>query len=202
TMSASIISACVIAVIYQDETVTAVLNSLWMNTPGQTGITSLDGLLGRGGIASMAWTLTLALMALALGGILHESGILSRLLAALLQRIRRTTSLIASTVLGGFIGNLSMGEAYISIILNCQLFRQQYDEQNLDRAVLSRSVEEGATMTTGIIPWTTAGVFYAATLGVPVLEYAPYAIFNYLNGFVSVAMAAFGIGLLRSVVRS
>jgi len=198
TMSASILTACVIAVIYQGETLTAVLNSLWMNQPGQTGIASLDGLLGRGGIASMAWTLTLALMALALGGILHASGILSRLLAELLRRIRRVATLIATTVLGGFIGNLSMGEAYISIILNCQLFRQQYDEQKLDRAVLSRSVEEGATMTTGIIPWTTAGVFYAATLGVPVLEYAPYAIFNYLNGLVSVAMAVLGLGLMRS----
>ena len=51
-------------------------------------------------------------------------------------------------------------------------------------------------MTTGLIPWTTAGVFYAATLGVPTLEYAPYAFLNLLNPIVSIVMAGLGIGLL------
>ena len=66
----------------------------------------------------------------------------------------------------------------------------------LDSSLLSRSVEEGSTVTTGLIPWTTAGAFYAATLGVPVLDYLPYAFFNFLNPLVSISMAAMGIGLL------
>ena len=90
-----------------------------------------------------------------------------------------------------------MGEAYISIILNCQLFKSKYQQQKLDPSMLSRSVEEGATMTTGLIPWTTAGAFYSATLGVEVLDYAPYAFFNYLNGVVAITMAALGVGLLK-----
>ncbi len=45
--------------------------------------------------------------------------------------------------------------------------------------------------------WTTAGVFYAATLGVPVWHYAPFAFFNYFNPLLSITMAALGIGLLR-----
>ena len=90
-----------------------------------------------------------------------------------------------------------MGEAYISIILNCQLFAEKYSAHGLNKAVLSRSVEEGATMTTALIPWTTAGAYYTATLGVPVLDYLPFAFFNYLNGLVAVIMAGLGIGLLR-----
>lgn len=197
-MSASVLLAAAVAVSYQGAPLASVLNALWQNTPGNTGVASLDDLLGRGGISSMAWTLMLALMAVALGGILHQAGFLSRLLAGLLARVRRVASLVASTIVAGFLGNMALGEAYISIILNCQLFRQQYQATGLDNAVLSRSVEEGATLTTGLIPWTTAGAFYAATLGVPVLAYAPFAFFNYLNGFVSVAMAALGMGLLRA----
>jgi NhaC family Na+:H+ antiporter len=197
TMSFSILAAVLIAVFYQGHDLASVLNALWLNTPGDTGIASLDELLGRGGIYSMAWTLLLALMALALGGILHESGILARLLAGLLTRVRRVSALVATTIGAGVVGNMAMGEAYISIILSCQLFRQRYQEQALDKAILSRSVEEGATLTTGLIPWTTAGAFYTATLGVATLEYAPYAFFNYLNGFVAVAMASLGLGLLR-----
>src|SRR5690606_36522687 len=112
--------------------------------------------------------------------------------------IRRTSTLIAATIASGLTGNLVMGEAYIYIILSCQLFKKVYQEKNLDLAVLSRSVEEGSTLTTGLIPWTTAGVFYTAKLGVPTLGYASYALLNLLNPLVSVTMAVLGIGLLRS----
>lgn len=197
TMSISVLTAVVVAILYQGQGIVTVLNSLWSNTPGNTGIESLDDLLGRGGLYSMSWTLLLAIMALALGGILHGAGFLTALLAGIISRVKHTASLIATTICSGLLGNMAMGEAYISIILNCQLFQAKYQQQGLDKAVLSRSVEEGATLTTGLIPWTTAGAFYTATLGVPVIEYAPYAFFNYLNAFISVGMAALGIGLLR-----
>ncbi len=198
SMSASIVTAVVVAVIYQDSSGVAVLNALWANSPGNTGVGSLDDLLGRGGILGMAWTLILALMALALGGMLHGAGYLSTLLEGIISRVQRLVTLVGTTIASGFIGNLAMGEAYISIILNCQLFREKFRDKGLDPALLSRTVEEGSTMTTGLIPWTTAGAFYATTLGVPVLDYAPYAFFNYLNALVAVVMAGLGIGLLRS----
>ncbi len=197
SMTCSILLALVIAVVYQDRNVIDVINALWQNSPGNTGIAGIDELLGRGGLFSMAWTLLLSVMALALGGILHHTGFLRVLLMKLIAPINRAGTLIAATITSGLAGNLVMGEAYISIILSCQLFRRVYQEKNLDPAVLSRSVEEGSTLTTGLIPWTTAGVFYAATLGVPTLDYAGYALLNLLNPLVSVVMATLGIGLLR-----
>ncbi len=197
TMSCSIVLAVLIAMFYQGANPISVLNALWQNTPQSTGIANLDALLGRGGISSMSWTLLLALMAIALGGILHGAGFLTALLAGIISRVQRTASLIATTIVSGFLGNIAMGEAFISIILNCQLFKPKYQQQKLEPAILSRSVEEGATMTTGLIPWTTAGAFYAATLGVDVLDFAPYAFFNYLNAIIAITMAAFGIGLLK-----
>ncbi len=197
-MSASIVTAVLIAIVYQGEDLVSVLNALWLNTLGTTGIETLDSLLGRGGISSMAWTLLLALMALALGGILHSSGFLKTLLAGIIVRVKRTTTLIATTLFSGLIGNMAMGEAYISIILNCQLFSAAFAKKGLNKAVLSRSVEEGSTLTTALIPWTTAGAFYAATLGVSVLDYLPYALFNYLNAIVSISLAMFGFGLLKT----
>jgi len=197
SMSASVLTAVAVAVLYQERGLVDVLNALWANQPGTTGVASLDDLLGRGGIMSMSWTMLLSLMALALGGILYAGGFLQALLEGIIARVQRTASLIATTIGAGVLGNMGMGEAYISIILNCQLFRRAFEEKGLDNAVLSRSVEEGSTMSTGLIPWTTAGAFYAATLGVPVLDYAPYAFLNYLNPLISIGMAALGIGLLR-----
>lgn len=198
SMVCSILLALVVAMVYQDRNSIDVLNALWQNSPGNTGIASVDELLGRGGLFSMAWTLLLSIMALALGSVLHRTGFLKVLLMKLIAPIRRTSTLIAATIMSGLAGNLVMGEAYISIILSCQLFKQVYQEKHLDPAVLSRSVEEGSTLTTGLIPWTTAGVFYTATLGVPTLDYAPYTLLNLLNPLVSVTMAVLGVGLLRS----
>ncbi|MCH9638639.1 MAG: Na+/H+ antiporter NhaC [Betaproteobacteria bacterium] len=198
SMTSSILLAMLIAVFYQGKSGVEVLNALWLNSVGTTGIENIDALLGRGGVYSMAWTLLLSIMALALGGILHHAGFLRVLLVHIIARIKRLSTLIATTIASGFVGNMAMGEAYISIILNCQLFRESYQEKKLDNAILSRSVEEGSTMTTALIPWTTAGTFYAATLGIPTLEYAQYALLNVLNPFVSIAMAVMGVGLLQT----
>ncbi len=70
SMSFSVILAVAIAVLFQDKNWVDAINALWSNSPTETGVQSIDMLLGRGGISSMGWTLFLALMALALGGIL------------------------------------------------------------------------------------------------------------------------------------
>lgn len=197
SMSSSIILAMLVAIFYQGKDSVDVLNTLWLNSPGNTGIESIDALLGRGGLYSMAWTLLLSIMALALGGIMQQAGFLRVLLMHIIAHIKHVSTLVATTIASGLVGNMTMGESYISIILSCQLFKDSYQQQQLDKAMLSRSVEEGSTMTTGLIPWTTAGVFYAATLGVPTLEYAPYTFLNLLNPVVSIVMAGLGIGLLQ-----
>jgi NhaC family Na+:H+ antiporter len=198
SMSCSIVLAMLIAIVFQDRDGIDVINALWLNSAVATGVESLDALLGRGGMYGMAWTLLLSIMALALGGILHQAGFLRVLLVSIIARIQRISTLIATTIVSGLLGNMAMGEAYISIILNCQLFKGAYQEKGVDRAVLSRSVEEGSTLTAGLIPWTTAGTFYTATLGIATLDYAPYALLNLLNPLISIGMALLGVGLLSS----
>ncbi|MFT6753021.1 MAG: NhaC family Na+:H+ antiporter [Candidatus Azotimanducaceae bacterium] len=199
SMSFSILCAVFIAIFYQQTYFADVLNALWKNQAGTTGIANIDALLGRGGISSMAWTLFLSIMALAMGGMLYKADFLESLLLGLIVRVKKVGSLVLLTISSSLLGNLAMGEAYISIILNCQLYRSSFDDQKLGRQMLSRTVEEGSTLTTSLIPWTTAGAFYASTLDVAVIEYAPYAFLNYLNPLVSVIMAYLGFGIIRSV---
>ena len=199
-MTASLVCV-VLAVTLQEREFGVVLNSLFSGSDIRSGVASLDELLARGGITSMMWTLSLALMALALGGILNQFGFLRVLVSGLLQRVKRGASLVGTTICACFIGNISMGEAYMSIILGGQLFGNAYDQKELDRSVLSRSLEEGATLTMAIIPWTTGGAFFASALGVPVLEYAPWALLNWLNPLVSIVFAFIGIGLFPAAAK-
>ena len=83
------------------------------------------------------------------------------------------------------------------IILTGQLFRDAYGLRRYDSALLSRSIEEGSTLTAALIPWTTTGIFYASILELSVLDYAPYAVLNWLNLIVGITFAWLGWGLIK-----
>lgn len=201
-MMAAAVTAVLLGLIVQGAEFKTILGALYNGGTGHTGVESLDKLLGRGGISSMMWTLSLSLMALALGGILTRFDFLRILITGVLVRVKRGATLVATTIMTCFIGNMTMGEAYMSIILGGQLFGDAYDDKGIDRAVMSRSLEEGATLTTALIPWTTGGAFFASTLGVSVLDYAPWALLNWLNPLLSIVFAYLGIALFKAGSRT
>jgi NhaC family Na+:H+ antiporter len=197
SMLGSVATAVVLAVAMQDRSIAEVLNSLHSGYAADTGHERLDVLLTRGGIQSMMWTMSLALLALSLGGILDRAGFVRVLLSGLLKRIKRTASLMTTTIGAGVVANMSMGEAYLSIIFGGQIFKDAYAEDNLENHMLSRCLEEGATLTTSLIPWTTSGAFITGVLAMSPLEFAPWAFFNYINPLLSIALAYMGFGIFR-----
>jgi NhaC family Na+:H+ antiporter len=197
SMLASVLVAAVLAVLIQDRTAAEVLNSLNDGYKASTGVEKLDSLLSGGGIQSMMWTMSLALLALALGGILHRAGFVRVLMSRLLSRIRRTATLMTTTIGAGVVLNMSMGEAYLPIIFGGQIFKKSYEDHNLENYMLSRNLEEGATLSTPLIPWTTSGAFITGVLGMSPLEYAPWAILNYVNPLLSIALAYAGIFIFK-----
>jgi len=197
SMLASVATAVVLAVATQDRAITEVLNSLHTGYVADTGLEQLDTLLSRGGITSMMWTMSLALIALSLGGILDRAGFVRVLLRGMLKRIKRSASLMAATIGTGVVANMSMGEGYLSIIFGGQIFKESYEEDRLEKHMLSRCLEEGATLSTSLIPWTTSGAFITGVLGMSPLEFAPWAFFNYINPLLSIGLAYMGFGIFR-----
>ena len=197
SMLASIATAIALALTTQGRGITEVLNSLQEGYTSNTGLELLDVLLTRGGIQSMMWTLSLALIALSLGGLLDRSGFVRVLLQGLLSRIKRSATLVAATIGSGVIANMSMGEGYLSIIFGGQIFKDSYDADGLERHMLSRCLEEGATLSTSLIPWTTSGAFCMGALGISPFAFAPWAFFNYINPLLSILLAYMGFGIFR-----
>ncbi len=198
SMTACVFAATLIALLFQGTSIQEMAHALWSNTKPDTGIENLNDLLGRGGLFSMAWTLMLAFIAIALGGILQGAGFVLALLGRMINRIKSTGSLVASTIGTGFLTIAALGEGYIAIILNSQLYQKAYKKLGIDASVLSRSVEEGVTLLAGLIPWTTSGAFYTATLGIAVMEFAPYALLNLLNPIVAITFAYLGIAIIKA----
>jgi len=197
SMMASVITAVIIAILIQDRKILDILFSFQEGYTVTTNHEALDTLVKRGGIQSMMWTLSLTMFALALGGLLDAAGYLTVLLQGILAKIKSALSLTFATMCTGFLACMTMGDSYISIIVTSQLFKLKYAEMNLQKYMLSRTVEESTTIICPIIPWTTAGAFYFGALGVPVLDYLPWAFLNYLNPVTSLILTYIGFAIFR-----
>ena len=165
--------------------------TLFAGFEGTTTNEELNRLISKGGIASMLNTVWLIVSALAFGGVLERTGILTQILDSVLTLVKSTGDLVAATVTGGFITNILAADQFLAIALPGRLFSSTYDDRGLSRENLSRTLEDSATMTSALIPWNTCGAYMAATLGVATFDYAPYAIFN-----LACPLIAIGFGYL------
>jgi NhaC family Na+:H+ antiporter len=109
---------------------------------------------------------------------------------------------MTATIAAGIVGNMSMGEGYLSIIFGGQIFKESYEKNSLENHMLSRCLEEGATLSTSLIPWTTSGAFITGVLSISPLEFAPWTFFNYLNPLLSIGLAYLGFGIFRKVSKT
>lgn len=201
-MLISSLVAAALAIFIQNVDVSTVISSFYDGAIIATGNEKLDPLLNRGGITDMAWTFTLSFIAIGLGAILEKMGFLSVLMNWLLQKLARAASVVTSAIMGTFVANMLLGESYVSMILSGQMFKDKFDEVGVDRKVLSRSLEEGGTLLTALIPWTTTGAFYAATLGVATLDYAQWSLLNWINPLIGILFAWLGVALFRTTAKT
>ncbi|MFW5434839.1 Na+/H+ antiporter NhaC [Paenibacillus apiarius] len=186
--------ACTIGVLYIYHPHTSLLDISKLLQNGyvaRTGVDNVDKLLSRGGIQSMMWSVSLILLALALGGLLVELNIIKSLISRITNFVNTKGKLIIMTAISSMGVNLLLGEQYLSIILPGKAFKSQYDEIQLSRKEMSRIIANSGAAFNALIPWGVSGVFIAGTLGVSTLEYFPFAIFcivapllNILLGFM------------------
>lgn len=175
----------------------AVIIAATTSTSVETGNVLLNDLVATNGMGGMMNTVWLIICAMCFGGVMYGSGMLSAISQIFVRIARRTVSVVGSTVCSGIFFNLTTGDQYISIILTGNLFRQLYDDSNLERRLMSRSIEDSATITSVLIPWNSCGMAQSTVLGVATLTYLPYCIFNLVSPLMSIIVAAMGYKIYK-----
>jgi NhaC family Na+:H+ antiporter len=163
----------------------------------ETGVSTIDSLLSRGGMSSMLNTVWLIIMAMAFGGIMEMSGMLGRIADAILSGVKGTASLITATIASCFTINVTAADQYLAIVVPGRMFRDAYKKAGLAPENLSRSLEDAGTLTSVLVPWNTCGAYFSGVLGIATLSYAPYAFFNWINPLVAIAIALIGFRIRR-----
>ena len=149
-------------------------------------------LLNRGGLGSMAWIVTVALIVLAFGELIQRSGILRALLASISDSINSSFRLIVATIGACFATNLFSASQYVSIVLPGETFEPAYRRMGIKGNVLSRTLEDSGTLMAFLVPWSNDALFTAATLGVATVDYASYSFFCLICPVLAVIYAATG----------
>lgn len=153
----------------------------------------VNGLLTRGGLQNMLWTISLAWFAIGFGGMLEAVGYLHVILSSTVKVLHNTGNLITATVVACIATNILAGDQYIAIVLPGRLFKPAYEEAGLAPRMLSRTLEDAGTLTSPLVPWTSCGAYMSATLGIATLTYGPWAILNWVNPIVACVFAYTGI---------
>lgn len=170
-----------------------VMTAMTVDTAIETSNADLNDLFSSGGMAGMLGTIWLILCAMVFGGVMEAIGALGRISAALLKMAKSIFGLFASTVASCLALNVTASDQYLAIVVPGKMFSKAYEEKGLAPENLSRTLEDSGTVTSVLVPWNTCGAYQAGVLGVPVMDYFFYAIFNYLSPFMTLTFAALRI---------
>ncbi|MBQ4812607.1 Na+/H+ antiporter NhaC [Pseudoalteromonas luteoviolacea] len=163
----------------------------------QTGDAKMDDLLSGGGMSSMLTTTWLIMTALMFGAIMEKTGLLEVFVRSILKIAKSTGSLIASTIATCFGTNLVAADQYIAIVVPGRMFKEEYKKRGLQSVNLSRTLEDGGTITSPLIPWNTCGAYMQSVLLINPLDYAVYAFFNLINPLLAIVYGYLGVKVLK-----
>lgn len=167
-----------------------IMLAVYSATGIDTGNPDLNSLVATKGITGMLNTVYLIISASIFGGVMMGSGMVKKLTMALFRFIHGALGMVTSTVATGVFCDLITGDQYLSIILTGSLYKNFYKEKGYESKLLSRSVEDSATVTSVLIPWNSCGMTQATVLNVATLAYMPFCFFNILSPFMSILVAA------------
>lgn len=128
---------------------------------------------------------------------MESAGLLVKITEGIIRMAKSTGALVASVVGTCLFFNITASDQYISIVVPGRMFARTFRKRGYKPELLSRTLEDSATVTSALIPWNTCGATQAAVLGVPTLSYAPYAFFNIISPAMSILVASFNMNIHR-----
>ena len=183
---------CVFAVIFQGATFSDCITMAHYGYSAEVDNELCYTLLNKGGMDSMLWTNNLVIVAVGFGGILQTIGAVESLLGGLIKKVRTPFQLIVVTILTSVFCITTMCDQYLGLIIPASMYKDKFDEMGLARNMLSRTLEDGGTLWSPLVPWSSCGAYHSSILGVSTFAYLPYTFMNLINPIYAIITASYG----------
>jgi NhaC family Na+:H+ antiporter len=175
------------------------LRTFYGSTAIETGDEALNELVKTRGMAGMMNTIWLIICAMCFGGAMTASNMLASITSVFLRFMKRTVGLVGVTVFSGIFLNICTADQYLSIILTGNMYKHIYRHKGYESCLLSRTLEDGITVTSPLVPWNTCGMTQASVLGVSTFTYLPYCFFNLISPLMSILVAMTGFKIIKRI---
>lgn len=193
-----ILLGCLLAAVFQGNGLAEIAAALNDGYTDSTGVEVVDSMLQRGGLASMLGTVALLIAAAIFGSPLQTAGVIDVILNGIQKVVNTGKGMMLSTLsLHSFLFVIT-GSYYVTFAVLGPMMKSMYDKYGLHRKNFSRTLEDSGTALAPLVPWSVTGAFIAGTLGVPVVQYAPFAPMLYLGIVFAIIYIMTGIGIAKA----
>ena len=186
TLLIATLVAALLAYFIQDRSFGEIVKTLDSGYRVSSGLPQFDTLVNRGGLQSMLWTAALGILGMLYGAIMEKTGLLTGLLERIKPIISSVGGLITTVIMTNIILLAATASQTLAIVVGGRVFVSEFKKKHLLPQVLSRTLEDSGTIVSPLIPWSLCGVYMSGTLGVPALDFVPYAFFCWICPMIAI----------------
>ena len=173
-------SGFLISWLYQGYTFTETVSYMWGGFTLRSEDAFLTKIFSRGGITSMSGTAFMFVFAFGLFGLLSTAGIIDKIVEPLTKRMNTRLSGTVSTVMLGFISNITSASGNFSFIFTGSLLKPVYEKNNLNKWDLTRAMTVGCLLSGLLVPWNSNPLTVCSFLDVDPIHMIPYMFAPYI----------------------
>lgn len=197
TFGVGIGSGIIWSMIYQGVSFVDNLGFMMNGFSVDTGVESVNTLVNRGGFSSMLSLIGIMVFCGMLSGMLGELNVAPVLVKAITKKVHTPFGILCGAMVSCVILVIAGGQ-YTAITITAVAFKEAFDEMDIHRAVLSRTLEDVGTMLAAIIPWNAWVIGYGIVLGgISTAQFIPFTFLPIISPFVALINNYFGFGLFH-----
>lgn len=162
----------VFAMIFQGSSLLDVLTALNKGYTQTTDVAIVDSMIKRGGISSMLSSVAIVIAAATFGAPLKSAGVIDFVVEKIVKVATNQRNVLLCSYGFHMLLILIIGGYYTTFSIAGPVLQPLYDKYGLDKANLSRCLEDTGTTFSPLVPWCSNGVYFTTTLGVAYSAYA------------------------------
>lgn len=143
----------------------------------ESGVGFVDGVLSRGGLQSMMWTISMILITLMFGGIIEHTRMTEVMLNKLLSIANSPRAVAVSAHFTTLFLVLTVLSHYLTHTLICRTYKDVFEKKGMHAKNVSRISEAWGTLPSALIPWGPCGVFIMGLYEIHPVAYLPYSFY-------------------------
>lgn len=190
TVITGVIIGFLITVLVQGYSILETLKFLFYGFSLNSSNTFLNGILKGGGILGMIEIIFIVMCAVFLVSLFEKSGIIEYIIGNYIKNIKNPKELIFKTAFISTLLTAITCDQTVGIVLPASMLKDKYDEFNISRGVLARTISDSGIITAPIYPWNINFIIITSIITCDI-TFIPYAVLCYLSPIVTILSGMF-----------